>query len=167
MLRNAHCKFMEDSEPTGMGKTLFFQMFMSSLVVTRLLLFITAEVNSYPETEDNPQRVIVISTVGEKSIFHFPADIYLFIFFKSIDFYLTLCFFLSCSCAEYHYLDGYVNRHCFRCVLSTVIFYSIYSLYLQSMSILTFCFALCLFCSPAQGRNIWTSVQYSPTFPFT
>lgn len=54
-------------------------MFISSLIVTRLLLFITAEVNSDAEMEDTPQRVIVISIVGEKSLFHFPADTYLFI----------------------------------------------------------------------------------------
>lgn len=59
-------------------------MFMSPLIVTKLLLFITAEVNSHPETEDNPQRVIVISIVGEKSIFHFLADIHLFFFLKKI-----------------------------------------------------------------------------------
>lgn len=64
---------MDDSEPTGMGKTLllfFFKKSMSSLNVTRLL-FITAEMNSYHDVEDESQSVIVISVVGEKSFLDF------------------------------------------------------------------------------------------------
>lgn len=71
--------FMDDSEPTGMGKTLFFLMSMSFVIVTRLLLFIAAEINSNSEIEDKPQHVIVLSIIGEKPILHFPSDTGLFI----------------------------------------------------------------------------------------
>lgn len=70
---------MDDSEPTGMGKTLFFLMSMSFVIVTRLLLFIAAENNSNSEIEDKPQHVIVLSIIGEKPILHFPLDTRLFI----------------------------------------------------------------------------------------
>ncbi|XP_056877354.1 transmembrane protein 272-like isoform X2 [Takifugu flavidus] len=50
MLRNAHRKFMEVSEPTGM------------------------EVNSHLEMEDNPHRVIVISIVGAKHLDQCPIQ---------------------------------------------------------------------------------------------
>lgn len=30
---------------------------------------------------------------------------------------MTICFFLICSFAEYNYLDGFDNRHCYRYVL--------------------------------------------------
>lgn len=72
---------MEDPETTGMGKALllFCVACMPFVIVTGLSLIITADMNSYPETEDDPQSVMVISIVGEKPFLHLPSDMHMFI----------------------------------------------------------------------------------------
>lgn len=55
----------------------FYLKSVSSVIVTRLL-FITADTNSYHEVEDEPQSVIVISVVGEKSFLYFLRFMFIF-----------------------------------------------------------------------------------------